>query len=180
MLIPSLSQRCATPHAAEPGPLPDDRVSELESALDAAVSQEDYETAARLKKEIQDLLLNDDLAVRRANNAFYEAFSKKDLPAMTNLWAKDGAVCVHPSSAVYRGHASVIASWKEIFAASEVDISAEEVECTLLPGGRSAVVTCIERVAGPIAVPLFGSNVFKKDNDGQWRMVLHHATSRGI
>ena len=60
-------------------------------------------------------------------------------------------------------------SWSQIFATTEVKVSAADVRCRVRNG--VARVTCTERLGGG---KLIATNVFE-EHDGQWRMVLHQA-----
>ena len=173
-----LSRRCAAPIAsAEPSATERaSKVEDLKKTLSTAIALENYEEAARLRDELTQLTLDDEVAVLQANSAFYEAFTMRDLPAMSALWKEgEGATCVHPGSPHLYGHVDIIESWKEIFASSQMMIRPENVRCSVLAGGLSAVVTlseCVGKVGDDNA--LTATNVFEKGSDG-WKMVLHMA-----
>ena len=156
-----------------------DRVNALKKALDVAVDKEQYEVAAKLRDELNAFSLDDEVAVLQANTAFYDAFTSGDLAVMEELWVsemEDAAVCTHPGFSHIRGHAAIIDSWREIFRDAKMKITPDNVHCTMLRGGLSAVVTCTERVGtGDGENALTATNVFEKGGDGRWRMVLHQA-----
>ena len=153
-----------------------EKVERLKVALSSAIEGENYSDAAQLRDELNSLTLDDEVAVLQANSAFYEAFSSGDFEAMDTLWADGGGeTCAHPGFPHIRGHEEIMDSWKQIFADAEMKIRPEGVSCTLLRGGLSAVVTCVERVAGQGANGLSATNIFEKDASGSWRMVLHQA-----
>src|SRR5688572_19635668 len=55
----------------------------------------------------------DGLAIRQANAAFYEAFERLDLDAMSSLWARTVTVtCVHPGWDMVSGYEAVMQSWR--------------------------------------------------------------------
>jgi ketosteroid isomerase-like protein len=154
-----------------------DRAIEVKALLAAAIGREDYGTAATLRDELATLQLDDEVAVLQANEAFYEAFSARNLEAMEAMWVSegDGAVCAHPGFPPLRGHRAIIDSWQQIFSDSNMQLKAENVRCLLLSGGLSAVVTCVERIEGAGDNALTATNIFEKGTDGRWRMVLHQA-----
>ena len=52
-----------------------------------------------------------------AENAFYDAFERGDLPAMMAVWAEDeDIICVHPTGPRLCGQDQVRESWAKIFA----------------------------------------------------------------
>ena len=54
--------------------------------------------------------------VRRAHQAFYEAFEARDLDAMSDVWEhSDRVSCTHPGWSVLRGWGAVAASWMALF-----------------------------------------------------------------
>jgi len=54
-----------------------------------------------------------------AEAAFYDAFAKRDLDAMMEVWAEeDDIYCVHPGTARVSGYEKVRESWRQIFPAS--------------------------------------------------------------
>ena len=152
------------------------RLEELKEALTAAVGSEAYDEAAKLRDQLNELQLDAEVGVLQANTAFYEAFSLRDLKKMASMWLSHGEItCMHPGFPPLHGHGDILDSWREIFEGAEMKIAPESVRCTLLRGGRSAVVTCVERVCGPGDNTLTATNVFEKCADGRWHMVLHQA-----
>ena len=54
--------------------------------------------------------------VRAANRRFYEAFERRDLDAMSDLWERsDRATCTHPGWATLRGWGPIAASFFALF-----------------------------------------------------------------
>ena len=52
-----------------------------------------------------------------AEEAFYDAFQRRDLVAMMEVWAKDErVVCIHPGAERLEGRAQVEHSWQQLFA----------------------------------------------------------------
>ncbi|MSP84118.1 MAG: DUF4440 domain-containing protein [Alphaproteobacteria bacterium] len=109
--------------------------------------------------------------VKTANDAFYAAFTRGDMPAMDALWSSQATVtCIHPGWDVLIGRGAVMASWAAILANSgRPRIKASEPHVVV--GGGMAVVVCHEHVHG---ARLVGTNVFVLE-DGAWRMIHHQA-----
>lgn len=171
------TRRCPSPRASESTPAEQAQKAEsLKAALSAAIQREQYTDAAALRDELASLTLDDEVSVLQANTAFYDAFSSGDFDAMEALWSED-VVCAHPGFPHLRGHAEVMDSWSQIFDQEALDmiVSPDNVRCTLLRGGLSAVVTCAERVGEDRDNAMTATNIFEKDADGRWRMVLHQA-----
>lgn len=119
-------------------------------------------------------------AVAAANEAFYDALTNRDLPAMERLWfPADWAECLHPGGVALRGWDSVRDSWAMLFtAASAVMVAATDVRVHLL--GDIAWVSCTERMASTVdghmtTSAAYATNIFVR-HDGEWRVVLHHAS----
>jgi hypothetical protein len=51
--------------------------------------------------------------VLAANGAFYRAFEKKDIEAMSAVWSQGtGSVCIHPGRNALRGWKEIRSSWE--------------------------------------------------------------------
>ena len=115
-----------------------------------------------------------DIEILEANQAFYRAFARRDLPAMASLWSvRVPVACVHPGWDALDGREQVLASFRAILEQA----TAPAVTCTLAQAhvvGESgtAFVTCHELVPG---ARLVATNHFIRE-DGTWRLFLHHAT----
>jgi ketosteroid isomerase-like protein len=113
-----------------------------------------------------------ELEVLEANEAFYRAFARRDLAAMTRLWAEHHPVaCVHPGWDVLDGREEVLSSFRAILGSE----AAPRVSCSLAQArvlGEAALVTCHELVEGG---RLAATNVFAREG-GRWRMVHHQAS----
>ena len=109
--------------------------------------------------------------VIRANEAFYEAFARRDMGAMDQLWSRThGVACVHPGWNALRSREEIMASWEAILAnAAQPRVVAGGAEAIVI--GDAAIVLCREFVGG---APLLATNVFARE-DGRWRMVHHHS-----
>jgi ketosteroid isomerase-like protein len=109
-------------------------------------------------------------AILAANEAFYDAFRRDDPAAMNELWARRAPVaCIHPGWHALFGRDRVMASWQAI-----MENGSPPVRCVsprVLQLGDTALVICEEHVG---AGRLVATNAFIRE-DGQWRMVHHHA-----
>ena len=116
-------------------------------------------------------MTKDERAVLDANDAFYAAFAGHNADALEALWAKRApSACVHPGWSPLRGREEVVASWRAILSGTGAPpISCSRATAHLL--GESAYVICIEHVPGGLLV---ATNLFVRE-DGEWRMVHHHA-----
>ena len=115
-----------------------------------------------------------------ANASFYEAFNKRDIEAMKNVWGKGAqATCIHPGWPPLKGFEPILDSWEGIFKNSgnmEVQISDVQV----LASNDLAWVSCIEKLytiaeSGVLASNIFSTNLFHLEED-VWKMVMHHAS----
>jgi ketosteroid isomerase-like protein len=119
--------------------------------------------------------------VLEINENFYQAFNRGDLNLMQSVWAnKDEVVCIHPGWEVIRGIDAIIKSWENIFAGSEnLEIKLSDVKVT--GGGGMVWVSCQENLfamstSGVQVSKVHATNLFE-NVEGQWKMVLHHASS---
>jgi len=116
--------------------------------------------------------MSDETDVLAANEAFYDAFARRDAEAMDLLWAKTMPVaCVHPGWAVLRGRTKVMASWRGILEnPSAPNIRFAQPAAHVL--GETAFVVCYEVLP---RARLVATNYFARE-DGVWRMVHHQAS----
>lgn len=116
----------------------------------------------------------DHAAVLAANQAFYEAFERRDLDAMSSVWAHDDRVsCTHPGWSTLRGWGAVAASWFALFQGDErLQFILTDVHCEV--HGDVAWVTADENILGARAGGTVAAlNLFVRGVDG-WAMVAHH------
>lgn len=114
--------------------------------------------------------------VSAANAAFYDAFERRDLDAMSDVWEhSDRVACVHPGWAILTGWGSVSASWFALFDGPQhlqFIVTDERVAVS----GDVAWVTCNENLLdGGATQAVAATNVFAKTGDG-WRLVHHHGS----
>lgn len=116
-------------------------------------------------------MADDEDAVLAANEAFYTAFARHDLPAMDGLWTRNGPVCcIHPGWAPLHDRDQVLTSWASIFAGDD-DPGIECLDPRVRMEGDVATVVCEERLG---EARLAATNVFIREGD-QWRLWHHHA-----
>lgn len=116
----------------------------------------------------------DNDAVLAANREFYRAFNQRDVAAMETLWARSSpVVCAHPAMAPLHGRETVLASWRSVLTNPQAPQIRPEQEHTIVQGAM-ALVVCEEHVANAV---LIATNVFVRE-DGQWRILHHHAGIR--
>ncbi len=117
-----------------------------------------------------------------AEEAFYDAMQRGDLPGMMSLWADDDeAVCVHPNGARLVGVQAIRASFEEIFAQGGVDVRIAGAH--IQQGAMIAVHNVIEKILvsgrmGTEVVECIATNVYV-NSPGGWHIVLHHASPAG-
>ena len=116
-------------------------------------------------------------SVTAANAAFYAAFEARDLDAMSLLWEhSDRIICTHPGWASLRGWGQVAASFFALFQNSQhlqFILTKQKVEVA----GDVAWVTVDENILqSSNATTVSALNLFVRGDDGEWRLVAHHAS----
>jgi ketosteroid isomerase-like protein len=115
--------------------------------------------------------------VLAANQAFYDAHEQRDVEAMALVWEhSERAVCIHPGWPILRTWPPIAESWRRIFAGpgrNQFILTNEAVAVD----GDMAWVTLEENLVdvggtGTVAA----TNVFARDADGAWRLVVHHGS----
>jgi len=101
---------------------------------------------------------------------------------MAAVWADDDRVrCIHPGWELVAGRARVLRSWKLIFdhtTTIRFDVADLAIEVI---GARRVWLTAIEniRTSESVAAPAtqaVATHLFERDDEGRWRMLLHHAS----
>jgi ketosteroid isomerase-like protein len=124
----------------------------------------------------------DEAGVRAANSAFYAALEARDLDAMADVWEhSDRIVVTHPGWPMLRGWARVAGSWDAIFRnTGYIQFVLTDELVTVV--GDTAWMTLDENILQSAASDeLSGSkatsvNVFVRDDDAEWKLVVHHAS----
>ncbi|MEE2987935.1 MAG: nuclear transport factor 2 family protein [Nitrospinota bacterium] len=116
-----------------------------------------------------------------SNGLFYEAFNSQDLELMKKVWLDDPVViCIHPGWHVLKEYGPVMQSWEGIFQANfNQDIKVSDVNVACSQG--QAWVSCQENLysitsSGVQVSKIHATNLFQQ-MDGEWKMILHHASS---
>ncbi|MEO8890061.1 MAG: nuclear transport factor 2 family protein [Coleofasciculaceae cyanobacterium] len=114
------------------------------------------------------------------NEAFYRAFEKKDIEAMSVIWSQGtGSLCIHPGRNILRGWKEIEISWLQIFRNTkyieiETEIITVEIRETL------AYVVLLEKllqVSGgrSIQAQSMATNIFEKMGL-KWYLIHHHGS----
>lgn len=122
-------------------------------------------------------------ALRAANDAFYAGVEALDLDAVAAVWQhSEDVACVHPGAELISGWSRVRRSWAAIFAAtSYLQFIVTDVRAVV--DGTAGIVTCTENILSDAGhenhlgtAKAVATNVFSRDGNGRWLMVLHHAS----
>lgn len=119
-------------------------------------------------------------AVLAANEAFYRAFEKKDIDAMSAVWCQGTASrCIHPGRNAIKGWKDIRHSWEQIFQNTkymeiEIEVISTEVRDHL------AYVIAIEKVlqvsgGRSIQAQSIATNIFERMASA-WYLVHHHGS----
>ncbi len=125
-------------------------------------------------------MTNERTQVLAANEAFYRAFEKKDIEAMSVVWSQGtGSLCIHPGRNVLRGWKDIRSSWELIFRNTqyieiETDIITTEVRDNL------AYVILIEKMlqvssGRRVQAQSMATNIFEY-MASSWYLVHHHGS----
>jgi ketosteroid isomerase-like protein len=109
--------------------------------------------------------------VLTANRRFYEAFTRRDIAAVEELWATEAPVaCIHPGWDALRGREEVLESWRAILSGG-ASPAVQCISATAHVLGDAAFVVCGEIIG---KTTLVATNVFAREA-GAWKMVHHQA-----
>ncbi len=118
-----------------------------------------------------------------AEAAFYDAFVRRDLEAMMEVWSdEDDIYCIHPGGARISGVENIRESWRGIFAGGQ------ELRFNLLDSQHiHTMMLAVHSVHEHITVagqsrtpqPVIATNVYQRTERG-WRMVAHHAAAAPV
>jgi len=119
--------------------------------------------------------MSDNDAVLFANEAFYQAFSERDIEAMDGVWAAGVPVaCLHPGWEPLTGRDRVMQSWLSILANPDSPkVICYDAQAHLL--GEAAYVICLEEIAGQF---LAATNIFVRQQSPHgkiWRIAHHQS-----
>ncbi|CAH8309621.1 unnamed protein product [Eruca vesicaria subsp. sativa] len=151
----------------------------LKQDLKAAIHEENYMEAAKIRDILKELQEDNKASVLSANTRFYQAFRNGDLAEMESLWSRSGnPCCVHPEAKGITGYDAVMESWEVVWMDYEFPLLIELKDVEVYVRGEVGYVTCMEFVKTKGSSSWgaqFVSNVFEKI-DGQWFMCIHHAS----
>lgn len=107
----------------------------------------------------------------KANQSFYDAFNERNVAKMEKLWSEKAPVaCIHPGWAPMFERSQILDSWTKILRNPKAPIVlCRQPQASVY--GVGGFVICYEQVG---QVYLVATNVYTLE-DGQWRMVHHHA-----
>jgi ketosteroid isomerase-like protein len=109
--------------------------------------------------------------VLQANETFYEAFTRRDVAAMSRLWADDVPVsCIHPGWTALDGRDAVMKSWQAILSGPNPPAIKCEQPMVHIHHDM-AIVLCYERIGEELFA---ATNIFVR-RQRKWRMVHHQA-----
>lgn len=115
--------------------------------------------------------------MKAANKAFYAAFEARDLEAMSKLWEhSDRIVCTHPGWASLRGWGQVAASFFALFQNAQHLQFILTKETAEVVGDMGWVAVDENILQSTNATTVAALNLFVRSDDGDWRMVAHHAS----
>jgi len=124
---------------------------------------------------------NERTEVLATNEAFYRAFEKKDIEAMSVIWSQGtGSLCIHPGRNVLRGWREIELSWLQIFRNTKyLEIETEIIAVEMRD--NVAYVILIEKllqiVGGrSVQAQSMATNIFER-MASTWYLVHHHGSS---
>jgi ketosteroid isomerase-like protein len=119
-------------------------------------------------------------AVLAANQAFYRAFEKRDMVAMSQVWSKGiGTLCIHPGRTALIGWEAVRNSWEAILKnTAYIEIEPEILSVEI--NGDLAYVVLIENLRQVVGLrqdraQSVATNLFERMG-GDWFLVHHHGS----
>lgn len=123
---------------------------------------------------------NERSEVLAANEAFYRAFEKKDLDAMSTIWSQGtGSICIHPGRNAIRGWKEIELSWLKIFRNTtyieiEIEIIVVEIRETI---SYVIVLENLLQISGGRSVQAqsLATNIFER-MASKWYLVHHHGS----
>ena len=115
-----------------------------------------------------------------ANQAFYEAFSNRDLKSMNLLWwLGSTSSCIHPGGEVLIGWETIKASWESIFqntSSLEIDIEIIGMEVDRALAYIVVRETVLQSSRGrSLKAQSIATNIFQKMAQ-KWYLIHHHGS----
>ena len=123
---------------------------------------------------------SDTEAVLAVNQAFYDAFSQRDIGSMSTLWWQGStSVCVHPGGRLLMGWDTIRASWDSIFRnTNSLDIDLEIIKTEVDRSLAYVIVleTVLQSSQGRnLKAQSIATNLFQKMAQ-KWYLVQHHGS----
>lgn len=124
--------------------------------------------------------LSDKETVIATNQAFYKAFSNRDLKSMNLLWwLGSTSSCIHPGGEVLIGWETIKASWESIFANTtslEIDIEIIGMEVDRALAYVIVRETVLQSSRGrSLKAQSIATNIFQKMAQ-KWYLIHHHGS----
>ena len=123
---------------------------------------------------------SDQETVLEVNQAFYEAFSQRDIKKMNLIWWQGTtSLCIHPGSEVLIGWETIQASWESIFRnTNSLEISIEPIKVELDRAIAHVIVreTVLQSSRGQkLKAQSLATNIFQKMAQ-KWYLIHHHGS----
>lgn len=124
--------------------------------------------------------LSDKETVLVANQAFYDAFSQRNIGDMNRLWWQgSSSLCIHPGGRVIMGWEEIQASWEAIFRNTDsLEIDLEIIKAEIDRALAYVVVreTVLQSSRGrSLKAQSIATNIFQKMAQ-KWYLVYHHGS----
>ena len=124
--------------------------------------------------------MTDRQALIAANKAFYRAFEKKDIEAMSAVWSRGtSSLCIHPGRDALKGWDAIARSWEQIFKGTQyLEINIEIVSTDI--NGEIAYIVVVENVMQIVGrrrvqAESMATNIFQWMGD-RWYLIHHHGS----
>lgn len=121
--------------------------------------------------------MDDRAAVLEANDAFYRAFTRRDLTGMRDVWAGTPSdVCIHPGWEIQRGWHAIRSAWAKIFMGG-MEMRFELGEVTVDVWGDVARIVLVENIwSGREFIGRVAATKLLLRTPAGWRVTLHHGS----
>lgn len=121
------------------------RIPHLQDALDDAIAEEQYTTAAAIRDRLHTAVNEDSVQLLAALLKYYDAFNEQSVDRIRKLWRDDiPVICQHPLTACHVGYHPVISSYTSLFQTLPSDLRLEASDVRIATFGCAAIVTCLE------------------------------------
>jgi ketosteroid isomerase-like protein len=123
---------------------------------------------------------SDQEAVLATHEAFYSAFSQKDISNMSRLWWQGStSLCIHPGGQILMGWESIRTSWEAIFQNTEfLEIETEIIKVEIDQAIAYVIVqeTVLQSVRNrKLKAQSIATNILQKMAQ-KWYLVSHHGS----